>query len=117
MCVGPDESEKRLRVTEHRCDSPDLLARTLPPPELRKKEGEAYLANVRRSARSRKDVDSVLDRLGHVILADTFARGEVRDCPRDLEHAIVGARAERQPLGGGREQTGTRASERAPARQ
>ena len=50
-----------------------------------------------------------------MFLADPFDRGEVRDRPRHLEHAIVGAGAERQPLGGRREQAGAGCAECSPA--
>ena len=75
------------------------------------------LANVRRSGQNVKDVDAVLHRLGDVIVADPFARREIGDRARHLEHAIVGAGAEREPSARGREQRRPAPSERAPPRE
>jgi hypothetical protein len=35
---------------------------------------------------------TILNRLGNVVVGNLFGRGQVRNCPRDFQNPVVGAR-------------------------
>src|SRR5688572_25082062 len=59
---------------------------------------------------------SVLQRLGHVILVDCVRSSQVGDGPGDFEDTVVSARAETQAVDGATKQIAPRGGRRAKAR-